>query len=52
MERDNFMNPDESLKYGLIDKIIDKRSRITITQAMRRITSMSTKDIIPITGLR
>ena len=25
MERDNFMNPDESLKYGLIDKIIDKR---------------------------
>ena len=24
MERDNFMNPDESLKYGLIDKIIDK----------------------------
>ena len=35
MERDNFMNPDESLKYGLIDKIIDKRSRITITQAMR-----------------
>jgi ATP-dependent Clp protease protease subunit len=25
MERDNFMNPEESLQYGLIDKIIDKR---------------------------
>jgi ATP-dependent Clp protease protease subunit len=25
MERDNFMSADEALKYGLIDKILDKR---------------------------
>jgi ATP-dependent Clp protease protease subunit len=26
MERDYFMNADQSLEYGLIDKILDKRS--------------------------
>jgi ATP-dependent Clp protease protease subunit len=25
MERDNFMNPEKALEFGLIDKIIDKR---------------------------
>ena len=25
MDRDNFMTPDEALKFGLIDKIIEKR---------------------------
>ena len=26
MDRDNFMSPEEALKFGLIDKIIEKRS--------------------------
>jgi ATP-dependent protease ClpP protease subunit len=26
MERDNFMSAQQALEYGLIDKIIDKRS--------------------------
>ena len=25
MERDNFMSAEEALKYGLIDKIVEKR---------------------------
>ena len=28
MERDNFMSPEEALKFGLIDKIITKREDI------------------------
>jgi ATP-dependent Clp protease protease subunit len=26
-ERDNFMSGDEAVKYGLIDKVIDKRDK-------------------------
>ena len=26
-ERDNFMSGEEAVKYGLIDKVIDKRSK-------------------------
>ena len=25
MERDNYMNPDQALEFGLIDKIVEKR---------------------------
>lgn len=28
MERDNFMSPEEALKFGLIDKIVEKRTEI------------------------
>lgn len=28
MERDNFMSPEEALKFGLIDKIVEKRAEI------------------------
>ena len=28
MERDNFMGPDEAKKFGLIDKIVEKRSEV------------------------
>lgn len=30
MERDNFMSPEEALKFGLIDKIVEKRTEIKI----------------------
>jgi ATP-dependent Clp protease, protease subunit len=26
MERDNFMSPEDALKFGLIDSIVDKRT--------------------------
>jgi ATP-dependent Clp protease, protease subunit len=26
MERDNFMNPDEAVSYGLIDRVVEPRS--------------------------
>ena len=29
MERDNFMSPEEALKFGLIDKIITQREIAT-----------------------
>ena len=25
MERDNYMNPDQALEFGLIDKIVESR---------------------------
>ncbi len=28
MERDNFMSPEEALKFGIIDKIVEKRTEI------------------------
>lgn len=30
MERDNFMSPEEALKFGLIDKIVEKRVEIKV----------------------
>ena len=26
-DRDNFMSPDEAVKYGLIDNVVDSRSK-------------------------
>lgn len=31
MERDNFMSPEEALKFSLIDKIVEKRTEIKVS---------------------